>query len=566
MTLKLKTLRFDRETSGGAPAASPVRVDNAAPVPSIDWKRTGANIDATFVAYPLTLSTADVTKLRVTATFKASSAPSAAIFIRATDQGGRVLGNIAATRIAPADIGNEHRLKLENVLLRTLAVGQHTIDWKWERSDDGISGWTEFDRTTHQIFVTLGQPAPPWGRPGVPHTIVPWHAVTDLACRWAKGKRDANAAMEAITAAVDALAGTPIGRTGGVVGYGALGALIGGGGKMFSVRILLKIVNAQAQIPPQLNCRDLNTAVAINASLIGCPLRMIRVKPASPAPDATFDTNPIKVFGESAPAAQQFQYHEAAAIPGQPIGNRQVFDACVRVDFDTQPQLAPPSDFRLPAGVAIHQTPADMGYRKRLLAAGEQGCPLEEVEIDGIRYPGDTESDLPIDGAASRALDPFFKQRREHFAALLSNVPSSLPRAGSPQSAVEQFLSGNLEVRGFPRNVMIGEEKALLSFTPIKPLQQNNGQVDTSVVQAETRQQAIQVFAALAADYAGVLERFEVGDFALRDPKSGVVLMLRGSVVAEISGDLKGDTAPAAMSEAKLLDDELNRFYSAPTA
>ena len=31
------------------------------------------------------------------------------------------------------------------------------------------------------------------------HTIVPWHAMTELACGWAKGKRDANAAMEAIT-------------------------------------------------------------------------------------------------------------------------------------------------------------------------------------------------------------------------------------------------------------------------------------------------------------------------------------------------------------------------------
>jgi hypothetical protein len=562
MTLTLKTLRFDRDTSGGAPAASPVRVDKDALVPTIDWKRTGANIAATSVAYPLTLGAGDVADLRVTAAFKASSPPAAAIFVRAKDQGGHVLGDIVKTRIAPSDINNEHPLQLENVALRTLAVGQHTIDWKWEQSNDGISGWTEFDRTTHQIFVTLGQPAPPWGRPGVAHTIVPWHAMTELACGWATGKRDANAAMEAITAKVDALAGTPIGRTGGSVGYGGLGALTAG--KMFSVRILLKIVNAQAQIPPELNCRDLNTAVAINASLIGCPLRLIRVRPASPAP--MFDTNPIKVFGESASAVQRFRYHEAAAIPGPPIGKRQVFDACVRVDFDTQPQLAPPSDFRLPAGVAIHQTPADMGYRKRLLAAGEQSCPLDEVEIDGIRYPGDSEAELPGDGAASPAPDPFFRERREHFAALLSKAPNSLPRVDISSDAMSLFLTSNEEVKGFPRSVMIGEQKALLSFTPIKPLTPDNGQVGTSVVQAETRQQAIDLFAALAADYAGTLERYEVGDFALRDPTSGAVLLLRGSVVAEISGDLKGDPAPAGLSEAKRLDEELNRFFMASTA
>jgi hypothetical protein len=560
MTVKLKTLRFDRQTSGGAPAAIPVRVDKASSVPQLDWKRTGANIDATSVAYPLTMSEADVDDLRVTATFTASSAPTAAFFVRAIGQDGRLLGDVVKARIAPADIGDEHQLQLDDVLLRATPVGQHTVEWKWEQSADGLSGWQEFDRSTHEIFVTVGQPSAPWGRPGVPHTIVPWQAMMQLASEWANGTSDAKAATEAITAAVDDLAGTPIGRSGRVVGYGDPGALVAD--KRFSVSILLEIVKARDQIPPRLNCRDLNTAVAINATLLGCPVRVVRLKPTTPTPGAAMATNPIKVFGAAAAEPFSFGYHEAATIPGPPIDNRQVFDACVRVDFDTQPQQTPPSQFRLPAGVSIHQTTADMGYRKRLLTPGSQNCLIEEAEGDGIRYP----DDLPADGPASVIADPFIRQRREHFASVLSKQPTSLPLPGTSSNEIQQFAASNLEDEGFPRNVPVGELETVLSFTPIK-LSAFNGRVEISIADARDRQQAIELFARLAADYTATLEsRDDIGDFTLHDPRSGAVLMLRGSVVVEINVRRRGtDEAPSILNEARRFDAMLNRFYTTPS-
>jgi hypothetical protein len=559
MALTLKTLRFDRQTSGGAPAAVAVRVNKTSSVPQIDWKRTGANVTATSVACPLTMSAADVGDLHVTVTFASSSTPSAAFFVRAIGQDGRLLGDVVKTRITPADLGDEHQLQLDDVLLRAAPVGLHTVDWKWEQSADGISGWQEFDRSTHEIFVTVGQPAAPWGRPGVPHTIVPWREMMQLASGWANGARDAKAATEAITAAVDGLAGTPIGRTGRVVGYGDPGALVAD--KRFSVSILLDIVNAQDQIPRRLNCRDLNTAVAINAALLGCPVRVIRLKPPVPTPGAVMGTNPIRVFGAVAAEPFSFEYHEAAAIPGPPIDNRQVFDACVRVDFDSQPQQAP-SQFRLPAGVAIHQTTADMGYRKRLLTPGSQNCVFEEAEGDGIRYP----DDLPADGPASTIADPFIRQRREHFASLMNQLPNSLPQPGPPSNAIQLFVSSNLEPAGFPRNVPVGELQTALSFTPIQWSSRGNGRVEVSIADAGTPQRAIELFATLAADYTSTLEPREVGDFALHDRRSGAVLMLRGSVVAELSGVEGGaDAALSVLNEAGRLDAMLDQFFTKPS-
>jgi hypothetical protein len=559
MTLKLKTLRFDRQTSGGAPAAIPVRVNKTSSVPQLDWERTGANIDATAVGYPLTMSAADVDDLRITVTFTASSTPTAAFFVRAIGQDGRLLGDVLKTRIAPADIGDEHQLQLDDVLLRTTAaVGRHTVDWKWEQSADGLSGWQEFDRSTHEVFVTVGQPAAPWGRPGVPHTIVPWHEMMQLATTWADGTRDAKEATEAITAAVDDLAGTPIGRTGRVVGYGDPGALVAD--KRFSVSILLDIVAAQDLIPRRLNCRDLNTAVAINATLLGCPMRVIRMKPTSPAPGASMGTNPIKVFGASAAEPFSFGYHEAATIPGPPIDNREVFDACVRVDFDSQPQQPQPSQFRLPAGVAIHQTTADMGYRKRLLAPG-QNCLIEEAEGDGIRYP----DDLPPDGPASAVADPFIRQRREHFASLMRQMPNSLPQPGSPVDAIQSFVTSNVEPTGYPRNVLVGELQTALSFTPIRAFSTADGRVEVSVADAGNVQQAIDLFATLAADYTATLEPRAIGDFTLHDPRSGNVLMLRGTVVVEIAGEGRTDAAPSTLEEASQLDATLNKFFTTPS-
>lgn len=538
-----------------------MRADGASGVPPNDWQRTGATIAATAVAYPLTLSAADAAKLRVTATFTVSSPPSSAFFVRAIDQGGPLLGHIVKTQITPANIGTDHQLKLESGLLRTSAVGQHTIDWKWEQSADGISGWTEFDRSTHQVFVTVRQPEAPWGRPGVPHTVVPWQEIMQLACTWAKGKKNAAAVTEAIMAAVDALAGTPIGRAGTTVKYGDLGALIGGGGKVFGVRELMLIVNRDPSAPRHLNCRDLNTAVAINATILGCPLRLIRLCPTSQDNGATIGTNPIKIFGEASAGIQSFQYHEAAAIPGPPIDNRQVFDACVRVDFDAQPQLNPPGQFKLPKGVAIHTTPADMGYRKRLLTPGSQNCLIQEVEEDGLRYP----DAVPTDGPASPTPDRYFTRRREHFAAQMREVPNSDPQPGMPPDAIQSFLKSNADQVGFPRSVIVGELQAALSFTPIRPLTAEIKGVETSMVQAENRQQAVDILATLAAEYAGTLERREFGDFALHDPRSNAVLMLRGSVVAEISGEAAPDAAPSALTEASRLDDALNRFFMTPS-
>jgi hypothetical protein len=120
----------------------------------------------------------------------------------------------------------------------------------------------------------------------------------------------------------------------------------------------------------------------------------------------------------------------------------------------------------------------------------------------------------------------------------------------------------NAEPEGFPRNVPIYDPPATLVFTPLRPFAPNNGRVASAAVQAKDRRQAIDIFVKLAADYSGTLERRDFGDFALYDPQSDALLMLRGRVVAEIKGETR--QAPA-MLEASRLNDELNRFFETPS-
>ena len=557
MTLQLETVLFNRDTSGGNPAALPVRAKASVGVPQVDWQRngaSGASATATAVAYPLTMSAGDVNDLRVTATFTATSTPSAAIFVRATGQDGRLLGDVVKTRITPGDIANPRQLQLDGVLLRNAAVGLHTVVWKWEQSADGNGGWQEFAESTHQVFVIVGQPEAPWGRPSVARRIVPWHEAMELACTWAAGKRTAAEVTEVLTETLDGLAGRMVGTK--VVRYDQLGSLCGD--TTFSVRLLLMIWRQQAGGPFRLNCRDLNTAVAINATVLGCPLLVVRLTPVAPAPK--IQTNPIRLFSEQSDRACLFEFHEAATSPGQVIDQRQVWDACLRVDFDARPQTSP-GDLRLPFGVAIHETRLDLGYRKRLLASGSQACAIKDVAGDGFRYPIHDHDDVP----PFAVTDPYFRERREHFTRLMSQIPNSLPRGGTPTNALELFLKDNAEAEGFPRSLNVGEQLEAVVFTPLQAFTANNGWPESSAVQAASRAQAIEILATLAAEYNGTLEPRGVGDFALYDRDADVALMLRGLIVAEISGDAKPGATPTALAEASRLDDALNDFFLTPT-
>jgi hypothetical protein len=564
--LKLTSLVFNRETFGGRPAAIPIRKEPLDPIPVEDWR--GSNLKVSPVAYPLSLTANDIVDLRVTAKFTATFTvtdppPAGPIHIRASGAHDKLLGDVVSLPIAVADLGRVqgHEFCLTGVRLHQATIDAYTVAWQWEWSDDGRR-WRPFGCSSHPVFVTVDQPKAPWGREclgGEPHTIGPWEEAMSIACRWAKGLRRREPVLDAITAAIDQFAGTPIDCR--VIRYDDLGSLCFGD-KIFRIHKIPFILERHPNAPTKLNCQDLNTAIATYAAILGCAVRVIKFLPCGTEDDATFGTNPIKVFGDRSSAPTRFKYHEVAAKDGRPIRERQVWDACLRIDLDSAPETSPPGDFELPTGLTIHETGTDMGYGLRLLDACSQNGPIVPAEVDGLRYPGR----LPDDGPATSAPDPYFYALRQQFKNLIDDdVPESVLKSSGLPNMFETWLA-DVATTGFRRQVDTDDPPGdPLEFTPLLPGVTGGGLMSVEVFVAKNREQAVDVFVTLAASYAGVLKRCEpnLGDLALQDP-GRAVLMLRGPIVTVMLGDRDQTDAQSGLAEAYRLDDALREFYEPP--
>jgi len=375
--------------------------------------------------------------------------------------------------------------------------------------------------------------------------------VMALACTWGKGLRRADKVVEAITGAVDKLAGTPIG--GDKVKYQNGGNLCYG--KKFCINDIPLIVKKHPNATTRLNCQDINTTIAMFSTILGCDVRLIRLVPTGGA--TTINTNKIKVFGRQSETNEPFEYHEVAAKPDLPIAERPVWDACLRVDFDANPAASPPGDFDLAVGLTMHQTGTDMGYRKRLLVTGSQNCILAEVETDGLRYP----QEVPGDGPATPAPDPYFQERRVNFQKLMAGVPVSGATTPELLLRFEQWLTG-VAREGFRRRLDTSESADTVLFTPLSPVVTGGSPMLAEVVMADSGAQAVDVFLTLAANHAGVLNPVRIGDFGLQDP-GRAVLFIRGPIVAFLS-DANDEVDPPSNFDAALrLDENLKPILEA---
>jgi hypothetical protein len=552
--LKLKELTFNRKTANGQPAAIPVRERLTTGIPAADWQASGSSADVTAVAYPLSLTAADIAGLRVTATFTAATPLTTNIFIRAIDVQGRLLGDVVSLPFAPADVGRKKQFSLTGAQLPQAKIDAHTVAWRWESSADGQSNWQRFADSVHPVFVIVDRLKAPWGRgadAGDPHTIVPWHGVMERACAWAKGLRDADAVVDAITAEVFGLGGRQIGTE--VVQYQNGGLLCDP--KVFYVDDFLMIVNSHPNAPTKLNCQDINSAIATFSTILGCNVRVIRLRSKPPA--TTIDTNEIKVFGHRNVTNKFFEFHEVAATPGLPIRERPVWDACLMVDFDPNP-AAGPHAFELAKGVAIQQNRRDLGYERRLLVTASQDCIIEEVERDGLRYP----EREPSDGPATPGADPYYRTRQQTFRTLMAGVPVSGPAPDDLLVRFENWLAG-VTKEGFRRRLSIGDPPVTVLFSQLSAAVTGGSPMAVEVFMAESGQQAVEVFLALAASYTGGLEPSAVGDFALEDP-GRTVLFIRGPIVARLSDANEEVDPPSNLNAAVVLDEHLKPVLEAP--
>jgi hypothetical protein len=244
-------------------------------------------------------------------------------------------------------------------------VGIHDQTWHWEYRLGPHHAWHHFDTTRHRIYTVLAVPHAPWQQApfNAANTQLPWTDVLDFACRWADGATSPDMAAALVTQAVYALGPA-------IVTYDCPG----GGSSHYSAgdfdcTAFVERLRGGIGNGSYVNCSDCATIVASFANAIGCDLWQSRM-------GWGFALNQLLAIGsnvwQTACGWPGFSYHEVA-WEANCTANDDVFDACLRVDGDSDP-VAPPRVPLLPQDLRFGN-PGDLLYRDRLATpAGRANC------------------------------------------------------------------------------------------------------------------------------------------------------------------------------------------------
>lgn len=274
---------------------------------------------------------------------------------------GNVLGEVKSKTVAfgPGGISAYETFELTKTRLDKAAVSIRTTTWRWQYRVAGGS-WTDFETSTHRIYVLLEVPNAPWQQSpySSSNTQLPWTDVLDRACAWAAFAVDRDSAAAGITSGVYKL-GTS------VVTYDCPG---GGASHYaypnFDCTAFLDRIAGGFGNGQHVNCTDCATFVATFANAVGCDLWQSRM-------GWGFDLNPLLAIGSNAWQTAcgwgGFSYHEVA-WKGACGATEAIFDACLQVDGDADPTTAPHTPL-LPTNMTFG-TSGSGGYRDKLSPGG----------------------------------------------------------------------------------------------------------------------------------------------------------------------------------------------------
>lgn len=254
---------------------------------------------------------------------------------------------------------------MHDVRLVECGVGVHTVTWRWEYRADSGDAWHPFATTHHRIYSLVGIPRKPWvQQPFDPaNTSLPWTDVLDYACWWASGARSEVEAARMVTAAVFDLGPS-------VITYDCPG----GGSThyawpVFNVSAFLDRLRGGPGLGYYVNCTDCATITSTFANALGADLWQSRM-------GYGFDLNELLAIGsnvwQTACGWGGFSYHEVAWEDDCTAGD-DIFDACLKVDGDSDPTAAPHAPL-LPVDLRFGLT-EKLTYRDRLASPpGRPNC------------------------------------------------------------------------------------------------------------------------------------------------------------------------------------------------
>jgi hypothetical protein len=261
---------------------------------------------------------------------------------------------------------------LEDAAIWSRGVGVEDVIWRWQYRLAPNDPWTDLAVSSHRIYSVLEPPTAPWRQQPATaaNTQLPWREVLEVACRWGAGALTLDEAAARVTQAVYDLGPRVLAYDcpgGGVTRY-TLPVYPYFNCTQFLDRLRGRIGNGY-----YLNCTDCATIVSTFANILGCDLWQSTM--GFPGPPF-FGVNPVRAIGSSfwqTPCGWgAFDYHEVA-WKGECGRADEVFDACLQLDADDDPTVAPhvPS---LPANIVFGDS-GERQYRDRLASpAGRAWC------------------------------------------------------------------------------------------------------------------------------------------------------------------------------------------------
>jgi hypothetical protein len=248
--------------------------------------------------------------------------------------GGGVLGPIdpqTVTLVNGVSVPEFVSFELKHHSIGTGGIKLEDITWNWKYRCCGGSEWEPLQTTHHRIYIVLEEPTLPWKQQPSPDTQNPWTEALDYACVWAAGKQNHDDAASAITQAINANLGLVYDNAAGASHYTS------GGLALFELTQFLSYLKNGTGLGNIVNCTDCATITTTFSNLVGCDLHASKM-------GYSFDLTPFRGIGAAGFGCPGFgcgfSFHEVAWKGAH--GNADpLFDACLRVDSDSNPWTAP---------------------------------------------------------------------------------------------------------------------------------------------------------------------------------------------------------------------------------
>ncbi len=414
---------------------------------------------------------------------------------------------------------NGEILNLRDSKISEAGVGVHVIQWQWQYRRDDKDSWHDIQETTHQIYTVLNLPHCPWVQKPYEskNTHLPWTDVLDYACHWAKGLANLDDVATSITQSV---------RDIEKVFHITYDQAAFYSDPNFDCSAFLELMKGRLSKGRKLNCSDCATVTSTFANILGCELWQSAMEGST----VTFETNPIRVFGQTCWRPKEFLAHEVAWKGQCSIGDN-LFDATIELDGDAHPSM-PPQRPLLPRNIPFGGF-RDRQYLFRLVSPKYPGTvqPHPNSRVHRCIRPNPGDGTKPVSPRLLELIKTHYGYDKWPKAATSSRV-----------FGTQEFIGKSLELaKNFPRaEIFVGPELVKTSNNPpaIQMLLRSRLEqhiridIDFCASADESRDFLLQRLGRFESATLRQRPEIGIGEIAFVEPESGTILFVRNNLVA----------------------------------